>query len=185
MTLARVDGDPVSVAAAGRGYLVVDAAGNALLRVTARGRVQTVATFPGRTVASPEAGADGGSRFPIQSRPSSVVVGPDGAWYVGERTGFPAPAGAARIWRVVPGEAPRVWASGFTRIVDLAWSARGELYVLESGALVRVGAGGTREVVLAEGLTAPGGLAIRGTDAYVSNCGICRGTGTVVRVPLR
>ena len=30
----------------------------------------------------------------------------------------------------------------------------------------------------------PGGLAIRGDHAYVSNCGVCAGTGTVLRVAL-
>ncbi|WP_430779755.1 ScyD/ScyE family protein [Actinoplanes sp. G11-F43] len=129
-------GSGFAVLPGGRGYLVVDPAGNALRAVTARGRVRTVATFPVREVAFPAGIPDGpppGSRFPMESRPSSVAVGPDGAWYVGERTGFPSPVGAARIWRVVPGRAPEVWATGFTRIADLAWSTRGDLFVLEAG----------------------------------------------------
>ncbi|GID52383.1 ScyD/ScyE family protein [Actinoplanes couchii] len=150
------DRDLVAVLAVDRGRLVVDATGSALLLITARGRVRTVATFPGRAV-------------------SSVAEGPDGAWYVGER---------ARIWRVVPGHEPQVWAGGFTRIVDLAWSPEGRLYVLESGALLRVDGGGARTVVLSAGLTDPGGLAIRGGEAYVSNCGSCRGIGTILRVGL-
>jgi hypothetical protein len=36
-----------------------------------------------------------------------VVVGPDGAYYVSQLTGFPFPVGAANVYRVVPGSAPR------------------------------------------------------------------------------
>jgi hypothetical protein len=37
---------------------------------------------------------------------------------------------------------------------------------------------------MSEGLFLPGGLALRGAAAYVSNCGVCPGTGTVLRIPL-
>ena len=61
--------------------LIADAAGNDLLVADDAGRIDWVATFPAQ---------DG-----IQSVPTSVVVGPDGAYYVGELTGFPAPVGQA------------------------------------------------------------------------------------------
>jgi hypothetical protein len=42
--------------------------------------------------------------------PNSVAQGPDGAYYVGELTGVPFEAGAARVYRVVPGRASeRAW----------------------------------------------------------------------------
>ncbi|GIE40517.1 hypothetical protein Alo02nite_34150 [Actinoplanes lobatus] len=152
--------DPVAVLATGQGYLVVDAAGDALIRVGRRGRVQTIATLPQRTSAT---------------EATSVAEGPDGAYYVGERAG--------RIWRIEPGRAPRVYASGLRGVVDLAWSPSGDLYVLDGTALLRLGRRGTRTVVTA-GLTAPGGLALRGRDAYVSTCATCSGTGTVLRIRL-
>jgi hypothetical protein len=40
------------------------------------------------------------------------------------------------------------------------------------------------QTVLTNGLVAPGGLAVKDNAAYVSNCGVCPGTGTVLRVPL-
>ncbi|MEU4694647.1 ScyD/ScyE family protein [Actinoplanes sp. NPDC023714] len=173
------DTNPVAVLATRRGHLVVDAGGNALVRVTPRGRISTVAVFPGR-------GA-------MQSVPTSVARGPDGAFYVGELTGFPFPVGQARVWRVVPGEEPRVYATGFTNIIDLEWAPDGRLYVLEiahrgllsgdrAGALLRVDRKGTPRVVASAGLTAPAGLAIRDGYAYIANCGVCAGTGSVVRV---
>lgn len=55
-----------------------------------------------------------GTKMPMESVPTSVAYGPDGALYVSELTGFPFPAGASTIWRVVPGKAPTVYATGLT-----------------------------------------------------------------------
>jgi hypothetical protein len=60
-----------------------------------------------------------------------VVRGPDGALYVSELTGFPFPLGGARIYRVAPGSAPTVYATGFTNVIDLEFDSAGNLYVLE------------------------------------------------------
>ena len=43
----------------------------------------------------------------VQSVPTSVIVGPDGALYVGELTGVPFRAGTARVWRVAAGRTTR------------------------------------------------------------------------------
>ncbi|KUL27398.1 ScyD/ScyE family protein [Actinoplanes awajinensis] len=190
--------NPVSVLAVDRGKLVVDGGGDALLRVGPRGRISTVATFPRRIVPAP-AGLRGGVRagapIPMDAVPTSVVRGPDGAFYVGELTGFPFPPGQARIWRIVPGERPRVFATGLTAVVDLAWGPDRTLYALQisrrgllsgdrTGALVRVDPGGRHRVVVGDGLTAPGGLVIRGRYAYLTDCSTCENTGSVVRVRL-
>jgi hypothetical protein len=68
--------------------------------------------------------------------PTTVAVGPDGALYVGELTGFPYPVGGARIYRVVPGEVvlgetPPIYADGFTNVIDIAFDHDGSLLVLE------------------------------------------------------
>ena len=88
-----------------------------------------------------------------------------------------------------------MFASGFTNIIDIGFDATGTLYVLEifqngllsgdpTGALIRVDANGTQHVVMSDGLIAPGGLALRGDNAYVSNCSVCAGGGEVLRIPL-
>ena len=59
-----------------------------------------------------------------------MAVGPGGALFVSELTGFPFPQGAARIFRVVPGHAPTVWATGLTNVTDLTWY-RGSLYAVQ------------------------------------------------------
>ena len=190
------DSNPASVTATAGGQAVADAGGNSLQWVAANGSVSNLAVFPDRMAeAPPFLGLPPGTQIPMQSVPTSVVRGPDGAFYVGELTGFPFQPGAARVHRVVPGQAPEVVAEGFTNIIDLAFSADGTLYVLEiaqngllsgdpSGALIRVLPGGAKETVLSEGLITPGGLAIRGDAAYVSNCGTCPGAGTVLRIAL-
>lgn len=193
---AQVDTNPNSVLAAAGGQVVADAGGNSLLRVSANRTVSTVAVFPKRSVdAPPFLGLPPGTQIPMDSVPTSVARGPDGALYVGELTGFPFPPGLARVYRVGPGQPPQVVAEGFTNIIDVAFDRGGRLYVLEiarngllsgdrTGALTRINTDGSREVLMTTGLTHPGGLVIRGNAAYVSNCSTCVGTGTVLRVML-
>lgn len=187
-----LDSNPNSVAALPRGQAVVDAGGNSLVWVDRQGTISTLAVFPTRTAIAPW-----GAPIEMESVPTSVVRGPDGAFYVGELTGFPFPQGEAPVYRVVPGAEPEVYAEGFTNIMDIGFAADGTLYVLEiahhgllmaeedpSGALIRVNPGGSNEIVMSEGLILPGGLALRGGAAFVSNCGVCAGAGSVLRIPL-
>jgi hypothetical protein len=190
------DSNPQAVLTTRSGELVADAGGNSLVRVSPSGRVSTVATFPDQLVdAPPDLGLPPGTKIPMQAVPTSVVRGPDGAYYVGTLTGFPFQVGSARVFRVVPGKAPKIYATGFTNVIDLAFGPDRKLYVLEiahngllsgdpTGALIRLGHNGSRKIVASTGLITPGGLAIRGGSAYVSNCGTCAGTGSVVRIPL-
>jgi len=122
------------------------------------------------------------------------IEGPDGAYYVGELTGFPFEPGAARVYRVVPGENPEIFEDGFTNIIDLAFGSDGSLYVLEysrngllsgdlTGALIRIAPDGTREEIASEGLFTPAGLAIDAHDRlYVSNDGGFPEEGEVLKL---
>lgn len=124
---ADVNSNPFDVEDLGGGEaLVVDAGGNSLLTVNKHGKVKLVAVLPEELSAQPV--------------PTSVVVGPDGAYYVGELTGVPAPIGASRIWRIAPnarnarcGRSPlcTVAFDGFTSIIDLAIGPDGRLYVAQ------------------------------------------------------
>jgi hypothetical protein len=202
----EIDSDPYALVARHGSEVVADAGGNDLLLVRPNGKISVLAVFPVRMVEAPSfLGLPPGTEIPMQAVPDSVVRGPDGAWYVGELTGFPFPQGAARIWRVVPGHEPTVFASGFTNIIDLAFDARGRLNVLEiahngllsgdlTGALLRIERNGDRTLLASSGLVAPTGLAI-GADGsfYVSNFGVFPasnngqfpGTGEVVRISRR
>jgi hypothetical protein len=198
-----VNSDPYAVLDLGDKWIVADAGANDLLQVTADGTITVLATFPQQMVdAPPFLNMPPGSQMPSQSVPTSVVQGPDGAFYVGELTGFPFPVGGARIWRVVPGQAPTVYASGFTNIDGLAFDANGNLLVLEiaknslnvaqtappgdpagAGALLRVLPDGTKVDVASLGLVMPGGVAV-GPDGsiYITNFGVLPGAGTLVRL---
>ncbi len=198
-----VNSDPYAVLDLGDKWIVADAAANDLLQVTADGTITTLATFPAQMVdAPPFLHMPPGSQMPAQSVPTSVTVGPDGAYYVGELTGFPFPVGGARVWRVVPGQEPTVYASGFTNIDGLAFDANGNLLVLEiaknglnaaqaaapgdpagAGALLRVLPDGTKVEVASLGLVMPGGVAV-GPDGsiYITNFGVLPGAGQLVRL---
>jgi len=188
--------NPNSVLAMPGSQVVADAGANDLLRVATNGSISVLAIFPDRLVdAPPFLGLPPGTQIPMDAVPTSVTQGPDGALYVGQLTGFPFPVGGANVYRVVRGQAPQVYASGFTNIIDVAFDERGTLYVLEifqngllsgdpTGALIRVDGNGTQHVVMSDGLITPGGLVVHKGAAYVSNCGTCAGGGEVLRIPL-
>jgi hypothetical protein len=134
--------------------------------------------------------------------PTTVVVGPDGAYYVGELTGVPFTDKTANVYRVVPGEAAReffiddAFLTGFKTIIDMTFDDEGNLYVLQlaTGAVQMMGLGvlirvtpdrgqpdmyaqyrnGTRTTVLS-GLTRPTSVAV-GPDGALY---ISRGTNIV------
>jgi hypothetical protein len=185
-----VDSNPFGLLKHGGNRVVTDAGGNSLVSVDPAGAVSTLAVFPNRTVDFQ------GQPVPMHAVPTTVVRGPDGAYYVGQLTGFPFPVGGARVYRVEPGEDPEIYARGFTNIIDIAFGVNGSLYVLEiahnsllaespEGALIKVSPDGDRRI-LADGLFFPGGLALGpGRNIYVTNCGICAGDGEVWRVSLK
>jgi hypothetical protein len=152
---APEESNPFGLAALRDGtVLVADAAGNDLLRVWPNGYIKTVARFKPRLVEMPAGMPDippeqggplppAGTPFVAESVPTSVTVGKDGYWYVGELRGFPGTPGTSQIWRIKPGsknatcdpDAPRNrscqrYADGLTSITDLAADRRG-IYALE------------------------------------------------------
>lgn len=193
----EIDSNPNGLLARKGARLVADAGGNDLLKVDHKGRISVVAVFPVRPFPAPPGIPGLPPEIPTQSVPTSVVKGPDGAYYVGELTGFPFPVGGARVYRVVPGQDPEVFAEGFTNIIDIAFDKRGRLHVLEiatngllsedpTGRLVRVNRNGSRTTLASEGLVFPGGFVL-GHDgtAYVTNNSIFSDTGQVVKVSPR
>jgi hypothetical protein len=173
---------------------VLDAGGNDLFSQRAFGSKPTLETvFPTRTTTDPLTG-EAVVRQPV---PTSVAVGPDGAFYVGELTGFPFQAGTAQVYRINAEGQPEVYAGGFTNIVDLAFDNSGGLYVLEydadgilngsdAGALIYVSPDGkTRTTIADDQLINPTGLEIGSDgDIYISNKGFIAGQGEVLRLSL-
>lgn len=175
-----VDSNPFGALALPGGCVVADAGGNTLIGVRSNKTVETLAVFPSR----PDR--------PTDAVPTAVVAGPDGAFYVSQLTGVPFADGAASIFRVVPGEDPAPWLTGFKTITDLAFGPDGSLYVVEHatgpvffagpGRVLRVAPDGTRTTVIA-GLDRPTSVAVGDDGAvYVTNHGISAGIGEVLRV---
>lgn len=187
-----IDSDPYGFVSFRGGFAVVDAAANDLLWVSPRGHISVLAVFPTQTERlTPRERKELGPHPPrslsVQSVPTCVTVGPDGALYVGELTGFPYRPGTARVWRVLPGRRPSLYASGFTTISDMAFDGR-NLLVLEiavrgltppasPGALIRLAPNGARTVLLTKSLNSPTGVAVGGGSIYISNNGVYPGSG--------
>jgi hypothetical protein len=180
---AGVDSNPYAVARVEGGTLVVDAGGNSLILVTDDGAKELVATFPTQELMDPD-----GNPIPAQAVPDTVAVGPDGAWYVGQLTGFPFNVGSSRVWRIettargVACDAAAatgpctLFAEDLTALIDIGFDAEGNLWALElaqNGILALEAPdppiedvtgrllrldGTTWTEVASEGLVAPGGF---------------------------
>lgn len=188
------DSNPSSVLRQGSSYVVADAGGNTVVRATKKGAVETLAVLPDQdAVAPPFLGMPPGSTMPSQAVPTSVAVGPDGAYYVSQLTGFPFEQGLAKIWRIGPDGSLSVHASGLTNVTDLAFAPDGSLYAVElsstglltgvTGSLLKVDPRGQHEVVAGD-LFAPYGLALSGGSAYVTTGSVATGGGQVIEVDL-
>jgi hypothetical protein len=187
----KIDSDPYSIVPYDGGFAVADAGANDLLFVSSTGHISVLATFP--TITEYAAAGTYGSKsaagyYQAQSVPDSVAVGPDGALYVGELGGLPFEVGKSSVYRVVPGQKPTVYATGFTAIGDIAWRD-GKLLVLEidhkgledpgiskgkpaSGELVQVNPGAAATLLASTGLVFPTGLAVTHSGTvYISDYG--------------
>ena len=159
---------------------VVDAGANLLVEVKRGGAVKNRAFIP-----VPKG-------WQSDSVPTCVARGPDGALYVGELLGGFYSPGHARIWRVVPGHAAKVWATGLTTVQGCGFGSDGAFYATEfqvdglnegpkanpAGDVVRIGAHGHRTHLGVGKLFFPSGFAAGpGGAIYVSNCSIAPASG--------
>jgi hypothetical protein len=184
-----IDSDPYGLVAYHGGIAVADAAGNDILWVSPTGKISTLAVLP----LIPEPTAKG--HVLSQAVPTSLAVGPDGALYVGELGGAAAnDKGDVNVYRIVPGQAPKVVASHLTMIGGIAFDPSGRLVVLEidtagindpsmglpaPGAVVRFSKNfKVRTKLASKGLEYPLGLAVtKGGAIDVSNLGILPAVG--------
>ena len=178
--------------------LVSDSGINAVLRVNTGGEVSKYADIAPLTgVASTD----------LDSVPTGLTRGPDGALYVGILSGHPYPEGAARIYRLedrngdgdaMDDDETTVFADGFTAVTDIAFDTDGSLLVTEMsndlatlddlgyarsteypGRLVRWRGEEQEPEVVADDLFTPTALAVSADgDVYVSE----EFAGRVIRI---
>ena len=125
--------------------LIADAAGNDIIRVNKDGTAVTVARFTRESIKTDKVGDPTlPPRLDAEAVPTSIAIGRDGWAYVGQLMGFPGRPKSAHIWRINPYRQDavctaghpngkcKVWKSGFTSIIDLAFNPKnGTLYVYE------------------------------------------------------
>ena len=154
--------------------IVADAGANAFVRRAANGELSTFAAFSNNTT------VPGPGCPPAATRdfvPTSITIGPDGAYYLGHLNGLKILAGSSNVWRMERGGEPEIFRSGFTWIISLAFDPSGNLYVLQysdgpttadPGSLIRVTPDGVATKVVT-GLQHPGGVAVDSDGAvYIS-----------------
>jgi hypothetical protein len=204
------DTDPFGLLVEPGGAVVADAGANDLIRIDANREISVLATFPSRASTPPR---PSGVTSPATSDavPTTVVAGPDGAYYIGELTGMPFTNNRANIYRLDPSSdaIPHTFAvsdaflTGFKTIIDMAFDKDDTLYVLEyaTGAVGMAGPGilvrlvpdksqpdiraqyqlGTRTTVLGN-LSQPTSVVVgRDGEVYVSIRGAMVADGAVIR----
>ena len=178
------DSNPYGVLALPGKVIVADAGANALFEISANGTIRTLAVFP-------EQPFPGGP--PRDAVPTTVVLGPDGDYYVSQLTGGPFTIGAANVFRVpAEGGDPEVVLDGFTNVIDIAFGSDGSLYVLQiaeplfnlgAAKLIRVSPDGTPTTLNVPGLFGPGGLVIaKDGTISVTNFSTSPGGGQILAI---
>ncbi len=211
----EIASNPLSFYVDNNKLVVVDAGTNNILSINTDGsNLEKIAEIPNRILTNPifpgtkSENFDRGhvpppsaypqappSQLSIQSVPTDVVKGLDGAYYVCEFTGFPFPEGGAKIYRIDVNGKLKVFADGFTQLIDMAFDAEGNLYVLQhmnqsgwkgkaDGALIQIAPNGERKTLIeGNGLESPSALTIGSDGAfYILNQGGLPGSGQVIRV---
>ncbi|HEX2777869.1 MAG TPA: ScyD/ScyE family protein [Gemmatimonadaceae bacterium] len=184
-----IDSDPFGLLAEPDGLIIADAGANSFFRLDRTGELSTFLPMQSRNTMPLHDGCPLPAGYPTvqpkETVPTSIVKGADGTYYIGQLAGVPITAGAAKVYRWVPGSDPEVWLTGFTYIIAMAFDDAQNLYVLQytnginpvppggllPGSVVRVAPDGTRETVIT-GIRSATGLAIGPDGAiYVTQYG--------------
>ncbi|HEY3372293.1 MAG TPA: ScyD/ScyE family protein [Prolixibacteraceae bacterium] len=128
-----------------------------------------------------------------------TAVAYHGNFFVGNLTTFPLIDGAASIYKVTPSGEPKIWATGFTGVLGVAFDQQNRMYVLETsaappvgqegppvvfgtGRVIRVNNNNTRDVIV-DHLAFPTGMTFGPDGAlYISNVGFGPLDGQILKV---
>ncbi len=123
----------------------------------------------------------------------------NGNFFVGNLNPFPTVAGSSNIYKVTPGGQSKIWATGFSTVLGVAFDEHKDLYVLETssvdgfptpntGRVIRINHNGNKEVVV-DSLFFPTGMTFGPDGAlYISNKGFgppIPGFGEILKVNFR
>ena len=160
-----IDSNPFGLLAEPGGVIIADAGANAFVRRAASGEISNFAVFSNNTTVAGPGCPPAATRDFV---PTSIITGPDGAYYLGHLNGLPVLPGSSSVLRMESGGTPEVYRTGFTWIVALAFDPSGNLYVLQhsvgplsnsGGSLVRVTPDGTKQTLIT-GIQRAGGMVV-------------------------
>lgn len=188
-----VDSHPYQLAPLARGaFALADAGVNAILRISPRGGISTIAVLPRQPIRFTPAQATAlgvpscaGVTYAFEAVPTDVERGPHGTLLVSTLPGGPeSPVLGARgsVYKVSRRGAVSLVATGFLGATNLA-VAKGKIYVSElfSGKITQFGRGGRRTALK---IANPVSVEATRAKLYVGTLGSGPSApGTVVRVP--
>lgn len=136
-----IESHPYAVATVPGGFVVADAAANAVFGVDANGQMSIVAVLPPipqliteELVAGLPFDLSGcvGGYYNGEPVPTDIEVGPDGSYYVSTLPGGPEAPGSGAVWKIDPTSgALTLVADGLTTPVDIAVADDGTIWVAE------------------------------------------------------
>lgn len=180
-----VDSNPWDLVVRGSDTYVTDAAGNSLVKANSANQVSLVHLFPNKIVNTPTNAPPGTPlQVSAQTVPTGLTIGPDGALYIAQLSGFPFAPGSADVFRYDfvnnVNNQVTTFASGFSNLVDIAAGPDNSLYLLQyrndfwaspSGSILKLGLDGSVETLFSD-LVNPTALAVAPDGTiYVTNNG--------------
>lgn len=180
-----VDSNPWDLVVRGSDTYVTDAAGNSLVKANSANQVSLVHLFPNKIVNTPTNAPPGTPlQVSAQTVPTGLTIGPDGALYIAQLSGFPFAPGSADVFRYDfvnnVNNQVTTFASGFSNLVDIAAGPDNSLYLLQyrndfwaspSGSILKLGLDGSVDTLFSD-LVNPTALAVAPDGTiYVTNNG--------------
>jgi hypothetical protein len=181
-----LNSNPFALVMHGGNTYVTDAGGNSLLKADSAQQVSLENVFEDKLVSTTHLPFPFPFKeIPAQAVPTGMAIGPDGALYIGQLSGFPFAPGSADVYRhdvLDPLKPMTRFAGGFSNLIDIAAGPDDSLYLLQysddffdpdaPGSILKLSLlDGSLERVF-DDLVQPTGLAV-GADGtiYVANQG--------------
>jgi hypothetical protein len=172
------DGTPYSMVFVWGEFYVIEPNHGEMIRVSLNGKIKRVIDF---------------SAYFGHIVPTSVAF--KGNFFVGNLTVNPFVEGSANIFKVTPGGAVKIWETGFSTVLGVAFDKENRFYVLETsanggfvpgtGRVVRINNDKSRDVIV-DKLVFPTGIAFGpGGNLYISSAGFGPPTGQILKVDIK